>query len=329
LSIADRLARAPMFSHFQRPQLEELADLVEERRVPAESFVMRQGDTSRDAFLIEKGGVRIQRSTPYGNYALAVLASGDLFGEASFVDDAERSGDAWASSEVLLLAFTPERVQPALDDDPRLATAFYWTCWRSLSSKLRRTNDKLARFFASGAPAAARRAGTERPATGGFRVDLRTKRDLFTEQRLSSLEINLLSTLSKERQLRAGETLFREGDPGDAMYIVLQGRVRISKQIPGAGEEALAILERGDYFGEMALIDRQPRSADAVAHDGEAVVLSIPKMVVEQLLDMHKISSVRLLRILCGLVAQRLREIDDKLVGWYILSGGSDAPEVR
>ena len=181
-------------------------------------------------------------------------------------------------------------------------------------------------YHGTSTEAIAREAGISQPYL--FRL-FRTKRDLFTEQRLSSLEINLLSTLSKERQLRRGETLFREGDPGDAMYIVLQGRVRISKQIPGAGEEALAILERGDYFGEMALIDRQPRSADAVVHDGEAVVLSIPKMVVEQLLDMHKLSSVRLLRILCGLVAQRLREIDDKLVGWYILSGGSDAPEVR
>ena len=113
--------------------------------------------------------------------------------------------------------------------------------------------------------------------------------------------------------------LFREGDPGDAMYVVLDGRVRISKHIPGAGEEALAILERGDYFGEMALIDQMPRSAEAKAHERGAVVLSIPQMVVGQLLDRHKLSSVRLLRILCGLVAQRLREIDDKLITWYIL----------
>jgi CRP-like cAMP-binding protein len=329
LPIADRLASAPLFSHFQRPQLEELAALVEERRVPRESFVLRQGDrSSSDAFLIERGGVRIQRSTPYGSFALAVLADGDLFGEASFVDASARSGDVWATSECLLLAFTPERLGPHLEDDPKLATAFYWTCWRSLSSKLRKTNDKLTRFFAQTAP-------EKRPAASGldappadYRVDLRTKRDLFSEQRLSGLEISLLSTLSKERQLRPGEVLFREGDPGDAMYVVLDGRVRISKHIPGAGEEALAILERGDYFGEMALIDRQPRSAEAKAHDGEAVVLSIPKMVVGQLLDMHKVSSVRLLRILCGLVAERLREIDDKLVGWYILAGG-DVPELR
>ena len=93
LSIADRLASAPLFSHFQRPQLEELAALVEARRVPRETFVLRQGDSSSsDAFLIEGGGVRIQRSTPYGNFALAVLATGDLFGEASFVDSSARSG---------------------------------------------------------------------------------------------------------------------------------------------------------------------------------------------------------------------------------------------
>jgi CRP-like cAMP-binding protein len=328
VSLVDRLARSPQFAHFQRPLLERLAELTEERKVPGDSFVLRQGDTTADAFLVERGSVRIQRSTPYGNYALAVLASGDLFGEASFVDSSARSGDAWTGSECLLAAFPVATLQPALDDDPKLATAFYWTCWRSLSLKLRKTNDKLARFFASGAPAAQRATGAERAASGEFRVDLRTKRDLFTEQRLSSLEINLLSTLSKERRLRSGDVLFHEGDPGDAMYVVLQGRIRISKHIPGAGEEALAILERGSFFGEMALIDRQPRSAEAKAHDGEAVVLSIPQMVVDQLLDIRKVSSVSLLRLLCGLVAQRLREIDDKLVGWYILSGG-DGPEVR
>jgi CRP/FNR family cyclic AMP-dependent transcriptional regulator len=325
---AERLASAPLFSHFQRPQLEELAGLVEVRRAAPGSFVVRQGDTSAEAFMIERGGVRIQRTTPYGDYALAVLAPGDLFGEASFVDASARSGDAWTASACELLAFVPGVLGPALDDDPKLATAFYWTCWRSLSNKLRRTNEKLTRFFAH-PPAQARRGSASDPSPSGeFRIDLRTKRDLFSEQTLSGLEINLLSTLSKERKLRKGEVLFHEGDPGDAMYIVMQGRVRISKHIPGAGEEALAILERGDYFGEMALIDRLPRSAEAKAHDGEAVVLSIPKIVVEQLLDMHKVSSVRLLRILCSLVAQRLREIDDKLVGWFILAGG-DLPEVQ
>ena len=69
--------------------------------------------------------------------------------------------------------------------------------------------------------------------------------------------------------------IFREGEKGNEMYVVLEGRVMISKYIPGAGEEALAFLERGGYFGEMALIDNEPRSADAKAHEGGAVVLVI------------------------------------------------------
>jgi hypothetical protein len=201
--------------------------------------------------------------------------------------------------------------------------AVYWTMWRSLSIKLRRTNDKLTRFFSHGGHAAVQESAGARVPTGEFRIDLQAKKNLFSEQKLSSLEINFLTSLSREKKLAPGEVLFREGDPGDAMYVVLEGRIRISKMIPGAGEEALSILERGDYFGEMALIDHQPRSALAKAHEGGAVVLAIPQNVLEGLLDIRKVSSLGLLRILCSLVAKRLREIDDKLVGWYILAGGN------
>ena len=117
--------------------------------------------------------------------------------------------------------------------------------------------------------------------------------------------------------------IFREGESGHEMYVVLEGRVMISKYIPGAGEEALAFLERGGYFGEMALIDNEPRSADAKAHEGGAVVLVIPREVLEGILDIHKLSSIRLLTILCNLVASRLRELDDKIIGWFIIAGGS------
>jgi CRP-like cAMP-binding protein len=329
LAIVDRLARNELFAHFTAANLARLSDALVERRVKGGSYVVQKGDEGRDAFLIERGGVRIQSQTPYGSYALAILASGELFGEASFIDSGVRTADVWAPNDCELLALPSEALSAMADADPLFATALYWTFWKSLSSKLRRTNDKIAKFFASGVAPKRGQLDPARPASGTFRVDLRQKRDLFSEQKLSSMEINLLSSLSKERKLKPGDALFHEGDEGDAMYIVLDGRVRISKHIPGAGEEALAILERGDYFGEMALIDRQPRSAEAKAHDADgAVVLMIPKEVVEGLLDIRKVSSVRLLRILCGLLSHRLREIDEKLVTWFILAGG-DVPEIR
>jgi CRP-like cAMP-binding protein len=72
-----------------------------------------------------------------------------------------------------------------------------------------------------------------------------------------------------------GEIIFREGSTGDAMYVIQSGRVRITKKT--ASEEiTIATLDSGEIFGEMALFDRLPRSATAVA-SGEARVLSIDK----------------------------------------------------
>src|SRR5574341_881362 len=70
--------------------------------------------------------------------------------------------------------------------------------------------------------------------------------------------------------------LFKEGDPGEALYLVVDGSVRIGKVVPGAKEEAMAFMERGSCFGEMALFDEFPRSATAIAHQ-ECRVLFLEK----------------------------------------------------
>ena len=65
------------------------------------------------------------------------------------------------------------------------------------------------------------------------------------------------------------------------------------------------------------------RSFCKKAHEeGGAVVLAIPREVLNGILDIHKLSSLRLLKILCTLIASRLRELDDKIIGWHILAGG-------
>ncbi len=146
---------------------------------------------------------------------------------------------------------------------------------------------------------------------------------LFREQKLSEMEINFLASLSREEHFEPGAIIFREGEPGEKMYVVAHGSVMISKSIPGIGEEALAFLERGDYFGEMSLIENEPRSADARAHpDTGATTLALPREVVSGLLNIERVSSVRLLKILSGMVAKRLHELNEKLVGWFLLAGG-------
>ncbi len=66
-------------------------------------------------------------------------------------------------------------------------------------------------------------------------------------------------------QLEAGEIIFREGDAGDLMYLVSQGSVKISKSGRGGEQETLGYIQPGNFFGEMALLDGQPRSAMATA----------------------------------------------------------------
>lgn len=323
MGIENILQRWELFSHFTDPQLAQLAQCASRQSLPAGAKVVKEAEATFEIYLIESGGIRIQRKTPYGFFSLAILEPGTLFGEASFVDRQPRSTDAVTTAPTELLALNPDALSSLMEMDQRFKLALYWALWKSLSGKLRQTNENLTHFFSeAGRPPNAEPASA-RSAAGEFRVDLADKRRLFQEQKLSNMEINFLASLSKERKFAASQVIFREGEMGNEMYVILEGRVMISKYIPGAGEEALAFLERGGYFGEMALIDNEPRSADAKADEKGAVVLAIPREVVEGILDIHKISSIRLLTILCNLVAGRLRELDEKVVGWFIIAGGS------
>jgi CRP/FNR family transcriptional regulator, cyclic AMP receptor protein len=316
------LSGYPLFDHLSNQQLERLSAYLETAPLAPGETLMRYADPSTDVYLVAEGVLRIERSTPYGIYALAELGAGDILGEASFLDGEPRTGSAVADTDVTVHRLTRAALERLLENDPDLEVPLYWAFWRSLSAKLRATNSRLTQFFSHGE---GHSESGEPPPPGqapGPAGELSDRRQLFEEQKLSNMEIHFLASLSREERYGSDDVIFREGDEGDALYVVLDGKVRISKHLPGAGEEALAFLERGTYFGEMALIDRLPRSADARAHTEGAVVLAIPRDVLESLLDIHKLSSPRLLKILCGLIAGRLRELDEKIVGWFILSGG-------
>lgn len=323
--IHSSLRQWDLFSHFRDADIRAVSLCVARRHYPDGAEVVRQNDMTSDAYFIETGMVRIQRETNYGLYILAQLESGELFGEASYIDRLGRSGDVVTVGVTELLVFNPAVLSELTREDQQLDLALHWTFWRSLSDKLRSANEHLVRFFTDGKIQAASAPVSPRADGDAYQVGIAAKRRLFEEQKLSTMEIHFLSSLSREKKFASGEVIFREGETAEGMYVVLEGQVRISKDIPGAGEEALAFLERGDYFGEMALIDRRPRSADARAHTGGAVVLAIPNEVVEGILDIRsRVSSLRLLKLLCSLVTKRLREIDEKIIGWFMLSGGGD-----
>jgi CRP-like cAMP-binding protein len=142
-------------------------------------------------------------------------------------------------------------------------------------------------------------------------------RNLDETERAQILIIGQVKSYAKD------QVVFREGDPGDGLFIVVKGAVRISKQSP-TGEEALAVLEPHAFFGEMALIDFSPRAADAIANEPTDLFF-IPLKDLRTLIETHHQIALKVLYALCEVLAQRLRETNERYMSVFTIAqwGGS------
>jgi CRP-like cAMP-binding protein len=136
------------------------------------------------------------------------------------------------------------------------------------------------------------------------------KVQLFTGIRAEGLK--RVASICSEESFRLGDIVFREGEVGDKLYIILDGKIRISREVSGMGEEALAVLGVGQAFGEMALIDDFPRSADARVHE-RCRLLVLSKDALEDLLFLDKDLGYEVLWNFVRILSTRLRETNDKM----------------
>lgn len=125
--------------------------------------------------------------------------------------------------------------------------------------------------------------------------------------------LDRIAKLAGEFEYARNEYVFRHGDEGDGLYLVLDGAIRISRK-SGTSEEALAVLRTGEHFGEMSLIDDGiPRWGDAVCHEN-ARLLKLPKRELRELMLVDRELAYELLwRFVRGLSA-RLNESTDRLM---------------
>jgi CRP/FNR family cyclic AMP-dependent transcriptional regulator len=121
------------------------------------------------------------------------------------------------------------------------------------------------------------------------------------------------------RRHAAGTVLFREGEPGEKMYVIRSGRVNIWKRIADS-EITLAVLGTGEFFGEMALLEGLPRSAGATVVE-DADLIEVELAAFEGLVRKNSEISVRLLRRLSA----RLREADRQIQSLMSRSGSARA----
>ena len=121
-----------------------------------------------------------------------------------------------------------------------------------------------------------------------------------------------IASICAEESYRLGDVIFKEGQIGDKLYLILEGKVRISREVAGMGEEALAVLGAGAAFGEMSLIDDFPRSADARVHE-RCRLLVLTKNALEDLLFLDKDLAYEILWNFVKILSARLRETNDKM----------------
>ena len=134
--------------------------------------------------------------------------------------------------------------------------------------------------------------------------------DLFAgrkQETLAELEVCIQAVSRK-----AGERIFARGDTGDEIYLIRRGAVRILLPLGDGRNHHLATFGRGSFFGEMAFLDHQPRSADAVAFtDCDLYVLSRGRF--DGLVEGHKLLGLNLMEGLARVLAARLRHTDAEL----------------
>ena len=127
------------------------------------------------------------------------------------------------------------------------------------------------------------------------------------EETLAALELRL-----DKRSVKAGEKIFARGDAGDELFLIRKGSVRIMLTLAGGKAHHVSSFGRGDFFGEMAFLDGDARSADAIAFtDVDLFVLS--RKTFDAFADEHKKASLKLMEGLASTLASRLRYANTEL----------------
>jgi CRP/FNR family transcriptional regulator, cyclic AMP receptor protein len=127
---------------------------------------------------------------------------------------------------------------------------------------------------------------------------------------LKSHDLREIENIVHQRHYKAREAVFLEGEPGVGMYIIQSGEVTIFKDYQTPKENQLACCGTNDFFGEMALLNDEPRSATAIA-GGESEILGIFKPDLFELFERKPRIGVKILNRLAEMLALRLHRVND------------------
>lgn len=133
---------------------------------------------------------------------------------------------------------------------------------------------------------------------------------------LSKKDISLLIEIIHMRNYLAGEYVFYQNDPGIGLYIIREGEIVVQRTIDNDEIISLAKFNKGDFFGELALIDGEKRSASAIANtDARLAVIFKPDL--DEYIDKLPRKGIKILQGISKIIATRLRKINEEHINLH------------
>jgi CRP-like cAMP-binding protein len=241
----DNLPPIPLFSELPSEAFARVLDALKLVRTRPGDAIISQGDPGQSFFILARGAVRVWRADESGAaQVLATLHDGSIFGEMALVSAQPRSATVTAETDCDLLEFDRQALGAAAQEVGTVAKAL---------DKFTRER-LLANLLAT--------AALFRPLDRKQRIDLM--------RRFSAHDVP------------AGARIIEEGQPGQGLYVVLNGEMDVSK-VDGEEKVLLATLKPGDVFGEISLLNDQPTTASVTAASN-ATVLFLSREIFQKLI---------------------------------------------
>ncbi|MEJ2210365.1 MAG: cyclic nucleotide-binding domain-containing protein [Anaerolineae bacterium] len=287
----ERLAEMPLFEALGEDVLWAIAGRLLLQHVPAGEMIFAEGQRGDALYVVDTGQIEIFGDGPHGRTILARLGEDEFFGEMALLTGKPRSTGARATAHSNLWALYRTDFDDLVNRYPSVSMAMS----KVLSERL----TKMDRRF------------TE--------THLRGLRLLGN---LTPGQLEDVSRRLKAGRYRQGEVIVREGAPGDEMYFIESGRVRVVRR-RGNENVLLDELEAGDLFGEMALLTGEPRSATITALT-DINVWVISQSDFDDLVTAYPNLALALSRLL----SERLRNTDTRFLE-RPSTGSRPAPAAR
>jgi CRP-like cAMP-binding protein len=135
-------------------------------------------------------------------------------------------------------------------------------------------------------------------------------------QNLNQKYFKMMLKLIHNRAYAANEYIFMQNDPGIGLYIIIKGEVLITQETEDGERFDLANLGKGDFFGELALLDEETRSASAIAMK-ESQLAVIFKPDLDEFVEAHPKEGIKILRGISQIIATRLRNLNLDYLSLY------------